>query len=261
MTVQHAIAITVALAIGGTIIFLNERFNLLSQDRFHAPAAKFVAYLWLFAFLVVFTESVVGSSQSTPTPAELNGVPFWSVFVLHAVLIVFLAGWWALTNRPRISEFLNFRGDTIRGALLGVGIGVGGWALTIAIALTIGLVLTSAGLMPTDLKPSPMIPWLAAMPVSKKILIVLSAMTVEEFFFRGWLQKRVGLVASTLLFAVGHAGYGQPFMLVGILVISFVIGFTFYRTKNLVPCIVAHGVFDSIQLFLIVPFALKFMPA
>lgn len=261
MTVEHAIAIAVAFAIGGTIILLNERFNLLSQDRFPAPAAKFVAYLWLLAFLIVFAESVAGSSQSAPTPDELKGIPFWSVFVLHAVLIVFLAGWWALTSRPRVSEYLNFRGETVRGALLGVAVGVGGWALTIAIALSIGLVLTSAGLMPHDLKPSPMIPWLAAMPVSKKILIVLSAMTIEEFFFRGWLQKRIGLVASTLLFAVGHAGYGQPFMLIGILVISFVIGITFYKTKNLVPCIVAHGVFDSIQLFLIVPFALKFMPA
>jgi membrane protease YdiL (CAAX protease family) len=96
--------------------------------------------------------------------------------------------------------------------------------------------------------------------MSRKILIVLSAMTIEEAFFRGWLQKRVGLVASTILFAVGHAGYGQPFMLVGVLVISLVIGYTFYRTKNLVPCIVAHGVFDAIQLFVIVPVALKFIP-
>lgn len=114
--------------------------------------------------------------------------------------------------------------------------------------------------MPEDLKPSPMIPWLAAMPIWRKVLIVLSAMTVEEAFFRGWLQKRIGLVASTILFAIGHAGYGQPFMLVGILVISLVIGTTFYQTKNLVPCIVAHGVFDTIQLFVIVPVALKFLP-
>lgn len=256
----HALAIAVALVIGGTIIFLNERVNLLSQDRFPTPAARFLGYVWLLGLLVVFTESVAGSSGSTPTPDDLAHVPFWSVFVLHAVLIVFLAGWWALTNRPRLPVFLNLHGDLPRGALLGVAIGVGGWAVTIAIALTIGLVLTSAGLMPENLKPSPMIPWLAAMPVWKKILIVLSAMTVEELFFRGWLQKRIGLFASTILFAVGHAGYGQPFMLIGILVISFVIGYAFYRTKNLVPCIVAHGVFDSIQLFIIVPVVLKVMP-
>ena len=85
-------------------------------------------------------------------------------------------------------------------------------------------------------------------------------MTVEELFFRGWLQKRIGLLASTLIFAVSHAGYGQPFMLIGVTTISLVIGFTFYKTRNLVPCIIAHGVFDAIQIFLIVPFALKLAP-
>ncbi|MCU1246666.1 MAG: hypothetical protein JWN02_2576, partial [Acidobacteria bacterium] len=95
------------------------------------------------------------------------------------------------------------------------------------------------------------------LPVWKKCLIVLSAMTVEEAFFRGWLQKRVGLIASTVLFALAHSGLGQPFLLIGVALISLVIGFTFYRTKNLVPGIIAHGVFDAVQLFVIIPIAFK----
>jgi membrane protease YdiL (CAAX protease family) len=38
-----------------------------------------------------------------------------------------------------------------------------------------------------------------------------------------------------------------------------VIGFTFYRTKNLIPCIIAHGVFDAIQLFVILPVVFRMM--
>jgi membrane protease YdiL (CAAX protease family) len=38
-----------------------------------------------------------------------------------------------------------------------------------------------------------------------------------------------------------------------------VIGVTFYRTKNVLPGIIAHGVFDAIQLFVIVPIAVKMM--
>ena len=39
--------------------------------------------------------------------------------------------------------------------------------------------------------------------------------------------------------------------------ISLIIGFTFYRTKNLIPGIIAHGVFDAVQLFVVIPIAFK----
>jgi len=102
-----------------------------------------------------------------------------------------------------------------------------------------------------------MIGWMAALPLWKKAAIVFSAMTVEEAFFRGWLQKRVGLIASTVLFALAHSGLGQPLLLIGVSLISLVIGYTFYRTKNLIPGVIAHGVFDAIQLFVIIPIAFK----
>jgi membrane protease YdiL (CAAX protease family) len=102
-----------------------------------------------------------------------------------------------------------------------------------------------------------MIAWLAALPLWKKGMIVFSAMTVEEAFFRGWLQKRVGVILSTILFALAHSGFGQPLLLIGISVISLIIGLTFYRTKNLIPCIIIHGVFDGVQLFVIIPVIVK----
>ena len=84
-------------------------------------------------------------------------------------------------------------------------------------------------------------------------------MTVEEFFFRSFLQKRIGLVASTILFALAHFTYGNPMMLIGVTMISLVIAVTFYRTRNVVPGIIAHGVFDAIQLFVIVPAFVKLL--
>ena len=130
---------------------------------------------------------------------------------------------------------------------------MGGWIFTISIAVIIGLLLVASGVMPKNPTPSPMIGWMAALPLWKKCVIVLSAMTIEEAFFRGWLQKRVGLIASTILFAVAHSGFGQPLLLIGVALISLVIGITFYRTKNLLPGIIAHGVFDGIQLFVVIP--------
>src|SRR5205085_8094515 len=180
------------------------------------------------------------------------------LFALHWILILFLFVWWLLSGRPTLTEYLNIRRERVGEAVMtGLAVGFGGWIFTLAVALIIGLILSAAGVIPKNPQPSPMIGYMAALPLWKKATIVASAMTVEEAFFRGWLQKRIGLVASTILFAVAHTGLGQPLLLIGVFVISLVIGFTFYRTKNLIPCIVAHGVFDAIQLFVILPVVFK----
>ena len=240
------------------MIVMNERYRLFSADHFSSPAMKLLAYLWLGILMFGLAILITGSSLKTPTAQELARVPFYSLFGLHAILFIFLLGWWLLTRRPSIGEFLNIpRRGNGEAVLTGFAVGVGGWIFTLSIALMIGLLLTASGLMPKNVQPSPMVAWMAALPLWKKIVIVLSAMTIEEAFFRGWLQKRIGVIASTALFALAHSGLGQPFLLIGVSLISLVIGFTFYRTKNLIPGIIAHGIFDAVQLFVIIPVVFK----
>ena len=253
-----------AITLGGmalvwlAIVLLNEKHNLLSCDRFPSPAAKYFAYAWLGIFLLLMAVLVTGAALNPARAADLKHTPFYSLFGIHAVLIVFLLGWWVASGRPHLTEFLNFqRGRTGEAVMIGFAVGIGGWIFTLGMALMVALILRAVGLLPEDAQPSPMIGFMAAMAWWKKILIVLSAMTVEEFFFRSWLQKRVGLIASTLLFALAHFTLGQPLLLIGVTTISLVIGFTFYRTKNVLPGIVAHGVFDAVQLFVIIPIAFK----
>jgi membrane protease YdiL (CAAX protease family) len=240
------------------MIYLNERYDLFSADRFSSPMVRLVAYLWLGALLFSLGFLIVGSSLHPPSAKDLAGIPFYSLFTLHAILIVFLLGWWLLTRRPPVSAFLNIpRARFGEAVMTGFAVGVGGWLLTLGLAVVIALILSAAGVIPKNLQPSPMIGWMAALPLWKKGMIVFSAMTVEEAFFRGWLQKRIGLIASTFLFSLAHSGLGQPLLLIGVAIISLVIGFTFYRTKNLIPGMIAHGIFDSVQLFVLIPIAFK----
>ena len=46
-------------------------------------------------------------------------------------------------------------------------------------------------------------------------------------------------------------------VLVGILVISAVLSTTFVLYRNALPCIMAHGTFDAIQMFVVIPLALR----
>jgi membrane protease YdiL (CAAX protease family) len=245
-----------------TIVVLNERIHLLSCDRFPSAGAKWFAYLWLGGFLLLLAFFVTTAALNPPQPQQLQQTPFWALFQLHAVLIVFLFGWWLASGRPGMREFLNVRHERPAEVVaLGVSVGVGGWILTIVLAMIVALALRATGIIEQPDAPPAMIGWMADLAVWKKALIVLSAMTVEEFFFRSFLQKRIGLVASTILFALAHFTYGNPLLLVGVTIVSLVIGITFWRTKNVIPGIIAHGVFDAIQLFVIVPFAVRMMGA
>ena len=240
------------------MIYMNEKYALFSVDRFSSDVTKWIAYIWLGAFLLMLTFLIIGSSLHPPTSKDLAKVPFYSLFTLHIILFIFLLGWWLLTLRPPIGAFLNITRQRLGEAVMtGFAVGVAGWIVTLMIALAVALLLSAAGIIPKNPQPSPMIGWMAALPLWKKATIVLSAMTIEEAFFRGWLQKRIGLILSTMLFALAHSGLGQPLLLIGVSIISLIIGFTFYRTKNLIPGVIAHGIFDAVQLFVLIPVVFK----
>src|SRR6188768_2886151 len=87
------------------IIVLNERHGLLSCDRFASKAAKIFAYVWLVAFFVLLALLVTGSALNPVTSKQLASTPFYSLFAMHAILVVFLAGWWAATGSPDLRQF------------------------------------------------------------------------------------------------------------------------------------------------------------
>jgi len=234
------------------------------EDGFTDPGRRAAAYALLAAVLIltVAIPFAAGSAGSKPEVQQLSLV---SVFAVHAMLVFFLACYFALSGRRSLVEFLRLRSERPAADLsAGVVIGVLGWVLTILTATAIVLLwyLLSRHTPAESGGPaiSPMIAWLVSRPLWFRIAIVVSAMVVEELFFRSFLQPRVGPVAASLMFTAAHGVYGQPLMLVGILVISTVLSVTFARYRNVLPCIVAHGVFDSIQMFVVIPLLIKQIP-
>src|SRR6266545_2835219 len=117
------------------MIVLNERYGLFATDRFPSPLAKIAAYLWLGLLLFGLCIEIVGASMHVPTARELARVPFYSLFLLHGILIVFLLGWWLLTGRPPLRDFLSLRGGN-KGemVMIGFAVGIGGWIFTLVVA-------------------------------------------------------------------------------------------------------------------------------
>lgn len=95
--------------------------------------------------------------------------------------------------------------------------------------------------------------------------IVLSMALVigpgEELFWRAYLQRRwqkrfgplAGWLATTALYALVHAGSGNPMLVLAAAVCGFFWGYLYWKTGSALLVVVSHTVWD-IAVFLVVPF-------
>ena len=255
------VLLVVAGSLGMLLSFSQARSRaVFAEDGFEEPGRRAVA-VGLLAGVLLLTVAIPfagGLAGAQPETRELSLV---SVFAVHGMLLFFLACYYALSGRRSFSEFLKLKSaNPARDLTRGVVIGFAGWIVTIVSAMVLlGVWYIVSHRFRGEAgggSVSPLIVWLVSRPLWMKLSIVFSAMVVEELFFRSFLQTRVGPVAATLMFTAAHGSYGQPLMLIGILVISTVLSVTFARYRNVLPCIAAHGVFDAIQMFAVIPWYL-----
>jgi len=249
-----------AALLSSVCLVLLARFRLLAfLDREIAPGARrgiALFLLWLILLLAVFQPTAASRHVDTGTIPDL---PFPLLFVGHALLCAFLFVWWWLAGRPSPRSYLSLTAPRRGDWSLGLRFGVLAWALGIAASSVVGLFtseLPGDGALPEI--PSTMA-WLAALPFSQRLITVIVAMTVEEAFFRGFLQPRIGWLPSSLLFALGHAGYGIPRLVISVFVVSLVLGQALRSSGRLLPSVVAHGLFDAVQLFVVIPLAVEML--
>jgi membrane protease YdiL (CAAX protease family) len=246
-------------AVVGGFLYRAIRLGSFDRDEFPSTARKqaALALLILTLFLSVVAPFALGLAGRPADPRSLTPV---SAFALHFIFVSFLVAYYFLSGRKPLADFLMVRtGHPIRLLAAGFPIAAFAWGASIAgmLAIRAALSLFSS---PSGAPPeiSPVIPWIIKLSFGFKLSIVVSAMVFEEAFFRSFLQPRIGAVGATLCFALAHGVYGQPAMLVGIFILAAVLAVTFELYQNVLPAVVAHGAFDAFEIFVLIPFVLKF---
>lgn len=218
--------------------------------------AAIAASLYLGAFAVL---GVVGQPMEWVEP----GSPV-VLFGLHLLFVLALTIWWA-AGEPRtaaggdrsLSEELGLESEEpVQELVLGTCVGVAIWAVVLGCVMVFGLLLSGVGLrgaLPEGMPP--MVAWIVGQPWWLRLAVSLSAGIVEEVFFRGFLQPRIGLVGSTVLFACAHLGYGEPFMLFGVTLLSLSYGLLARWRGSVFAAVAAHATFDAVQLLVLIPTA------
>jgi len=82
---------------------------------------------------------------------------------------------------------------------------------------------------------------------SEILLFCLFIAVSEELLFRGVIQTKFGILISTIIFTLVHFRYLKKFILFFVVLIeSFVLGYLFLKTQNLLVVIVSHFLLDAI---------------
>ena len=109
------------------------------------------------------------------------------------------------------------------------------------------------------------------MPIPDTVLYIVSMIFVgflEELIFRGFLFKslcesgtRKAFIISSVTFGIGHIVnllngaelLPTVLQIISAIAIGFLFTLIYYKTKNLLPCIITHSVFNSLSAFSVEP--------
>ncbi|RMH18028.1 MAG: CPBP family intramembrane metalloprotease [Acidobacteria bacterium] len=235
-----------------------------------------------------------------PPPIDPAALSTADLFISHLLLLAAVAGWTLLgfagTSRPAaaapwepgVAELdampagatppeagglpppvdwagqLGLRSAApLRDLGLGLAVGAGAWLAVVAVLLVMAGLLLALGWDEALAGGAPpaLVVWLAGLPAAWRLAVSLSAGLFEELFFRGFLQPRLGIALSSLLFVLGHLSYAQPLMLVALAVLSVIYALLTRWSASIWPAVVAHALFDAVQLLVIIPFALDAVEA
>lgn len=251
------LALGVFAPLGSLGLAVETDFSKIGTPQLFALHFLMIATLGAW-FLLGYAGVVPAVPASAPVP-ELDPGAGWDLTELAPVPVEPPPPPPRLSLGAQLAAQLGFKVDNVgREIGLGVILGIAAWMAVLLVLMGVaGAIWALGGEESLPQQPPAMVPFIAGLPFLVRVLISLSAGVVEETFFRGFLQPRVGIVMSTALFAVAHLSYGQPFMLVGIAILSLIYALLVKWRQNIWPAIAAHVFFDGIQLLVIVPSVLK----
>jgi membrane protease YdiL (CAAX protease family) len=241
--------------------------EMTAVERRRPALLRTTALVMMAAVFWIGVFASLGALQGTPAPPpESLAIP--QLFSLHFIFVVALVLWYLLGyagNGPSEanswSTQLGLRATSV-GREIGIGVaaGIAGWLGVILTLLAVaGVLYMLGGERAVPDQPPEVIGLVIALPILVRLMLSLSAGVVEELFFRGLLQPRIGVLASSTLFVMAHLSYAQPFLLIGVGLLSVLFSALVIWRQNIWAAVSAHAVFDAIQLLIVIPSAMRFL--
>ena len=82
------------------------------------------------------------------------------------------------------------------------------------------------------------------------LVSVIVLVFVEEFFFRGFLVPKVGMLISTLIFTFFHYGYGSIAEIIGVFVLGLILAYWFKKRNSLIQNYFGHLFYNLLAILI-----------
>ncbi len=224
----------------------------LGEDRYRGPSPVLLLVIWQ----AVATLAVIPFLGDVLAGLEGEGTPSTALFItivtapvtLFVVTVLFVLVPRALPGVRLVERSI---GAAAWNFFLGVLVGAPAWVVGTVISLIVTAILAGGiGLTPDSVLPLDLLE--AIDPILLVFALVVAAPVAEELFFRAvlftaWEREygyRRALIGSSVLFAAIHLSL---FALAPILVLAFVLGYVYSKTRSLLTVIGIHATFNAIS--------------
>ncbi len=89
---------------------------------------------------------------------------------------------------------------------------------------------------------------------AQPFLVLAAAVTLapvaEEMFFRGYLQKKIGVVLSSVIFAAVHYAYGSVAEVIAAFLMGLIAGWWVKKHGRLASAVIAHALWNAASIIL-----------
>jgi membrane protease YdiL (CAAX protease family) len=225
------------------------RAKVADKDLWKERSGGIIAFLLIFIVLNLLFNGLTellyssGHLSSIAFGAELSALLSMS-FSLSVFYYLYLY------KREKLAKIISGLGlgkSSVSPMKIAIGL------LLFAIVALLELMVTALGAATGISINSNVATSLASSPLWFYVFIAIIAPINEEILFRGFLVPRIGIVASSILFALGHLSYNSSFGIevIAALIFGLVSGYVFKKTGSLYPSIIAHILVNVTSLILI----------
>ncbi|MDD3084112.1 MAG: CPBP family glutamic-type intramembrane protease, partial [Candidatus ainarchaeum sp.] len=74
----------------------------------------------------------------------------------------------------------------------------------------------------------------------------------EEFFFRAFLVKKIGILFSTIIFTFFHLGYESLTQTIGVFFLGLILAYWFKKNNSIIQNYFGHLIYNLIAIILYV---------
>ncbi|MFH1285877.1 MAG: type II CAAX endopeptidase family protein [Candidatus Micrarchaeota archaeon] len=173
------------------------------------------------------------------------GNPYFATGVLSLFLLLFPFYYLRRSSSwKEVLETLGLRREgLLKNILLGIALLFASYAMLIVVALTLG----ALGYADQELVQETV----SGLPVYLLVFAVVFAPFAEEIFFRGFLTPRIGIIGSSVVFALAHFQYGAISEIVATLCLGLLFAYARKRTNSVVAPMVAHVIINLVSIIVI----------